>query len=76
MDYVRCLRDLRMALTVTGLFFFMWGMFLPFNYALLQAKAAGMSPGLVPYLLPIMSSVRYDDPPFSPSLSLMPPLGT
>ncbi|PFH63005.1 hypothetical protein XA68_10417 [Ophiocordyceps unilateralis] len=57
MEYVDNLKDIRMAVTVAGLFFFMWGMFLPFNYALVQAQAAGTSPALIPYLLPILNAV-------------------
>ncbi len=36
----------------------MLGMFLPFNYVLLQAKAAGVSPTLITYLLPILNAAR------------------
>ncbi|KAL2694538.1 hypothetical protein Neosp_001121 [[Neocosmospora] mangrovei] len=57
MEYINGLREPRMAITVIGFFFFMWGMFLPFNYVLLQAEAAGMSPTLIPYLLPILNAV-------------------
>lgn len=56
--YARVLADARMAVTVAALFLFMWGMFLPFNYVLLQAEAAGTSPALIPYLLPILNAVR------------------
>ncbi|KAK2593740.1 hypothetical protein QQS21_008558 [Conoideocrella luteorostrata] len=56
-EYVDGLKDMRMSITVSGLFFFMWGIFLPFNYALLQAKAAGTSTALIPYLLPILNAV-------------------
>ncbi|KAM4057918.1 major facilitator superfamily protein [Hirsutella rhossiliensis] len=55
-EYVDSLKDVRMAVTTFAQFLFMWGMFLPFNYALLQAESIGMSPSLVPYLLPIMSA--------------------
>lgn len=58
MEYVDALKDVRMAVTIAALFFFMWGMFLPFNYVLLQAEAAGTSPTLIPYLLPILNAVR------------------
>ncbi|KJZ76754.1 hypothetical protein HIM_03631 [Hirsutella minnesotensis 3608] len=56
-EYARSLRDVRMAVTTAALFLFMWGMFLPFNYVLLQAQAAGTSPALIPYLLPILNAV-------------------
>lgn len=56
-DYISGLRELPMILTVTAGFLFTWGMFLPFNYVLLQAKSAGMSASLIPYLLPILNAV-------------------
>lgn len=37
----------------------MTGLFLPFNYVILQAAAAGMDPGLVPYILPILNAARW-----------------
>ncbi|KAF5022438.1 hypothetical protein F66182_5523 [Fusarium sp. NRRL 66182] len=57
MEYVRGLRELPMMVTTTGFFLTMIGMFLPFNYVLLQAEAAGMSATLIPYLLPILNAV-------------------
>lgn len=57
MDYANSLRDLPMAVTVVGFFLFMWGMFLPFNYVLVQAQAAGAPEKLIPYLLPILNAV-------------------
>lgn len=57
MEYVRGFKEPPFALTVAGLFFLMMGLFLPFNYILLQAEAAGMSPSLIPYLLPILNAV-------------------
>ncbi|KAH6606193.1 hypothetical protein Trco_005346 [Trichoderma cornu-damae] len=56
-DYARNLKDVRLAATTAACFFFMWGMFLPFNYVLLQAQNAGLSPALIPYLLPILNGV-------------------
>ncbi|OBS22137.1 hypothetical protein FPOA_08473 [Fusarium poae] len=57
MEYLNGLRELPILITVSGFFLFMWGMFLPFNYVLLQAQAAGMSETLIPYLLPILNAV-------------------
>ena len=57
-EYTSGFRELPYTITVLGSFFFMWGMFLPFNYVLLQAEAAGMSETLIPYLLPILNAVR------------------
>ncbi|CEJ92568.1 hypothetical protein VHEMI08213 [[Torrubiella] hemipterigena] len=56
-EYLQSLKELPMILTVWSFFLFMCGMFLPFNYILLQASAAGMSPELIPYLLPILNAV-------------------
>lgn len=56
-EYLSGFKEARLAVTIIGFFFFMWGMFLPFNYVLLQAEAAGMSETLIPYLLPILNAV-------------------
>lgn len=56
-EYVKGFKEPAYGLTVAGLFFLMMGLFLPFNYILLQAEAAGMSPSLIPYLLPILNAV-------------------
>ncbi|KAH8895878.1 riboflavin transporter MCH5 [Thozetella sp. PMI_491] len=44
-------------LTVIAAFLFFWGMFLPFNYIILQAREAGVDSTLLPYLLPIINAV-------------------
>lgn len=56
-EYIAGFKEPRLTVTIIGFFFFMWGMFLPFNYVLLQAEAAGMSEKLIPYLLPILNAV-------------------
>ncbi|EHK43755.1 hypothetical protein TRIATDRAFT_293107 [Trichoderma atroviride IMI 206040] len=56
-EYLDNLKDIRLAVTSVAAFFFMLGMFLPFNYVLLQAEKAGFSPTLIPYLLPILNAV-------------------
>lgn len=56
--YLRNFQDIPFVLTVLGAFFFFWGMFLPFNYIILQAQQAGMSPNLTNYLLPIINALR------------------
>lgn len=45
-------------MTIIANFLFFWGMFVPFNYILLQATDAGMDPTLVEYLLPIINALR------------------
>lgn len=45
-------------------FLFYWGMFIPYNYILLQAQAAGASTELTNYLIPILNASRYVPTPF------------
>ncbi|KAI1056745.1 hypothetical protein LB507_001507 [Fusarium sp. FIESC RH6] len=56
-DYKRCFKEPVMVLTMLGGFLFFWGMFLPLSYIIIQAKASGVSEGLVPYLLPIVNGI-------------------
>lgn len=56
-DYYLPLREPAFLLTACGGFFFFWGMFLPFNYLVIQAQNTGVSPALVPYLLPILNAM-------------------
>ena len=57
-DYLGGFREPVFALTLAANFMFFWGMFIPFNYILLQAQEAGMNATLVEYLLPIINAVR------------------
>ncbi|GJD01006.1 riboflavin transporter MCH5 [Colletotrichum higginsianum] len=56
-EYFRGIREPTMMSTVFGLFLVFWGLFLPYNFVILQAKAQGMDDNLVIYLLPIMHAV-------------------
>ncbi|CAK7227138.1 hypothetical protein SCUCBS95973_006441 [Sporothrix curviconia] len=56
-EYLAGFKEPAFVLTVSASFLFFWGMFLPFNYILLQAQAAGMSAALLPYLLSIINAV-------------------
>ncbi|ROV87394.1 hypothetical protein VSDG_09669 [Cytospora chrysosperma] len=56
-DYLAGFKEPAYVLTITASFLFFWGMFIPFNYILLQAQRAGMNPTLVEYLLPIINAV-------------------
>ncbi|KAJ2896971.1 putative riboflavin transporter mch5 protein [Zalerion maritima] len=56
-DYFVSLKEPAMFTTIAASFLFMWGMFLPFNYVILQAQKQGMDPELVTYLLPILNAV-------------------
>lgn len=57
-DYIGGFTEAPYALVLAGLFMFYWGMFVPYNYILLQAKDAGMSEELIEYLIPILNAVR------------------
>lgn len=60
-EYVRGIREPTMMSTVFGLFLVFWGLFLPYNFVILQARAQGMDADLVIYLLPIMHAFGYVD---------------
>jgi MFS family permease len=57
-EYLAGFKEPTFALLLLGSFMFFWGLFLPFNYIILQAQQQGMDPKLVPYLLPIINAVR------------------
>lgn len=57
-DYVGGFTEAPYALVLAGNFMFYWGMFVPYNYILLQARDAGMSEELIDYLIPILNAVR------------------
>lgn len=57
-DYIKVLKEPLLGLTGLSMFLYALGMFLPFNYVLLQAASAGVSPTLVPYLLTILNGAR------------------
>ncbi|KAH8651378.1 major facilitator superfamily domain-containing protein [Xylariales sp. PMI_506] len=56
-DYVNGLRDPVMATTALSIFLFFWGLFLPYNFVILQAEAQGMDPSLASYMVPILNGV-------------------
>lgn len=50
-------------LTLTiGLLLFTFGLYIPIDYIPVEAAAAGMSPHLVEYLVPILNAARYGIP--------------
>ncbi|KAH8898869.1 MFS general substrate transporter [Thozetella sp. PMI_491] len=57
--YFDGLRDPTMALTILSMFLFFWGMFVPFNFILVQAKSLGMDPHLADYILPTMNAAGF-----------------
>jgi hypothetical protein len=62
MDLIRPLGEVPFLLTVIAAFLFFWGMFLPFNFIILQAERYGMSAQLAAYLVPILNAARYASP--------------
>lgn len=58
-DYIRPISEPAFFFTVLSGFFFLLGMFIPFNYIVLQAEDSGMRPGTSAYLLSIINGSRY-----------------
>ncbi|KAI1437337.1 major facilitator superfamily domain-containing protein [Xylaria sp. CBS 124048] len=56
-DLLKSFRETRYTLVVIGTFFVLWGFYLPFNYLPIQAQQQGVSPSLVPYILPIVNAL-------------------
>lgn len=51
-------KEVQFVLLTIGLFLFTFGLFMPINYIPAEAAAAGMSPHLVQYLIPILNAAR------------------
>ncbi|MCJ1307749.1 hypothetical protein MMC25_001397 [Agyrium rufum] len=56
MNFVRPLTELPFLLTTVASFFIFFGIFLPFNYVILQAVYKGMSANLASYLLAVLNA--------------------
>ncbi|KAL1988396.1 hypothetical protein VTN96DRAFT_10079 [Rasamsonia emersonii] len=56
MEFIRPLREPPFLLFLLGSFLFFLGMFLPFNFIILEAERWGMSPSLANYLIPILNA--------------------
>ncbi|KAI9836008.1 MAG: hypothetical protein M1837_003542 [Sclerophora amabilis] len=56
MEFITPLKEPPFLLTCLGSFLFFFGLFLPFNYIILQATSDGMSPGLASYLLSMLNA--------------------
>ncbi|KAH9210136.1 major facilitator superfamily transporter [Leptodontidium sp. 2 PMI_412] len=54
--FVRPLREPAFALWTVSVFFFYWGMFIPFTFIVADATAHGMSPHLAQYLVCILNA--------------------
>ncbi|KZF20525.1 major facilitator superfamily transporter [Xylona heveae TC161] len=55
MAFVRPLREPSFSLLTASIFFFFWGMFIPFTFIVEGARSHGMSPRLSNYLVPILN---------------------
>ncbi|KAL8714341.1 MAG: hypothetical protein Q9220_001674 [cf. Caloplaca sp. 1 TL-2023] len=55
-EYIKPLAEPTFTLMVLAMTLFIFGLFLPFNYIVLQAESTGMSPMLAEYLVPILSA--------------------
>ncbi|KAK0654184.1 putative monocarboxylate transporter [Cercophora samala] len=53
--FVAPLAELPFALLTGAIFFFYWGMFVPFTFIVVEALAGGMSENLANYLVPILN---------------------
>lgn len=58
-EYLSGFKEPAFLFMVIANFLFYWGMFIPYNYILLQAQAAGASTELIDYLVPILNAARY-----------------
>lgn len=58
-EYLAGFKEPAFLLMAIANFLFYWGMFIPYNYILLQAQAAGASEELIDYLIPILNAARY-----------------
>ncbi|EXK24170.1 hypothetical protein FOMG_19091 [Fusarium oxysporum f. sp. melonis 26406] len=54
--FLRPLKDPVFLLLTSAVFFFFWGMFIPFTFIVVAAREQGMSPRLASYLVPILNA--------------------
>ena len=59
MEFISPLAEVPFLLVCIASFLFFWGLFLPFNFIILQASESGMSARLAGYLLAIINATRY-----------------
>lgn len=57
-EFVSPLREPAFLFNALGSFFFFWGVFLPFNFLILEAQHFGFSEGLATYLIAILNGTR------------------
>lgn len=54
-DFLKPLKEVPFVFTTIGAFLFFFGMFLPINYIILEARTLGMSNDMATYLVPILN---------------------
>jgi predicted MFS family arabinose efflux permease len=59
-DYLRPLKEVPFLMLSAGCALFYLGMYLPFNFIIVQALYEGMSTALAGYLIPILNATRYE----------------
>lgn len=55
MAFIRPLKEPIFVLLTAAIFFFYWGMFIPFTFIVLEARSHGMSDRLANYIVPILN---------------------
>lgn len=58
-EFFRPLKEPAFVFNALASFFFFWGVFVPFNYIILEAQYFGMSAGLAGYMLAVLNATRY-----------------
>jgi len=57
-EFLSPLRERPFLYTTLGSFFFFWGVFVPFNFIILEGEHFGMTPELAGYLVAILNGTR------------------
>lgn len=58
-EYIQPFKEPAFSLLALSMTMFVFGLFLPFNFLVLQAQSKGMSTTLSQYLIPILNAARY-----------------
>ncbi|KAF7555825.1 hypothetical protein G7Z17_g1934 [Cylindrodendrum hubeiense] len=59
MDHLRAFRETKSLLLMAGFSLITFGIFVPIDYVVVEARASGMSTGILAYLVPILNSARF-----------------
>lgn len=57
-DHLNPFRELASVLVLLGFFLITFGIFIPVDYVVVEAKASGMGANIVQYLIPILNAAR------------------